>query len=166
MGVTYRNINENNKKNDLIFITLIVSMHNTKRITGTYKGLIGEILFVSANKTYLLTSFHPKHKYIEKMSIDNNRKRFLYRNWNSIDAISYDGKTIVEIKTRNYYPIIRHKPKASKSSIELMNQGKNLGFRTILALVSLKDNWLYEINIEEFNPKLLCIDKEKKYDRK
>ena len=140
-------------------------MPNLRRLGGTYKGLIGEIMFVSSNTQYILPRFHPKNKYLGNMELDNEKRRFLDENWYSIDAISYDGKYIIEIKTRNSYSgYLPYKPKASQKSIQILVSAAATGFAVSVATVWFKENWEFEIEVKPFKSDELHADSKKRYD--
>ncbi len=140
-------------------------MPNLKEQGGTYKGLIGEILFVAAHTEFIFPRFHPKWKYLPNKPVDEQQREFLNRNWYSIDALSWDGTHIVEVKTRNRYKIVLpYKPKASLKSVQVLLQAEQLGFKVSLATVWLEENWDYSIEIEPFDASKLSIDREKLYD--
>lgn len=141
-------------------------MPNLKDERGTYKGLIGEILFVIAHTQFLLPRFHPRQKYLPNMRLNEKQKEFTYNNWYSIDAVSYDGLHIVEVKTRNRYKAqLQYLPKTSARSAQVMEQAKALGFNVILVTVWLEENWNYTVDAEPFDVSKLSIDTKKPYDK-
>ena len=140
-------------------------MLNLRRLGGTYKGLIGEIMFVASNTKFILTRFHPKHKYLENMDVDDGKRRFLDKNWYSIDALSYDGQQLIEVKTRNTYSgYLPYKPKASQKSIQMLVLATEIGFVVDVATVWFKENWEFEIEIKPFKSDELHEDSKKRYD--
>lgn len=138
-------------------------MHNLKRISGTYKGLIGEILFASVKPEFLLTRFHPKTKYLPKMNLTEEQRQFLSENWYSIDAIH--NNKIIEVKTRNRYSIpIPHKPKSSERTVRLLKIAQSLEFSVYLVTVWLEEGWQFSIEAKPFSEQDVCIDVPKRYD--
>ena len=99
------------------------------------------------------------------MELDNEKRRFLDENWYSIDAISYDGKYIIEIKTRNSYSgYLPYKPKASQKSIQMLVSAVATGFAVNVATVWFKENWEFEIEVKPFKSDELHADSKKRYD--
>ena len=140
-------------------------MPNFKEQGGTYKGLVGEILFVSSHNGFLFPRFHPKWKYLPNAQINDVQKEFLNRNWYSIDDISWDGTHIVEVKTRNRYAVtLPYRPKASLRSLQILIEAAQLGFNVNIATVWLEDNRDYSIEIEPFDMTKVSIDRKKPYD--
>ena len=138
---------------------------NLRKMVGSYKGLIGEAMFAASNSGFILTRFHPKWKYLARMNISEDQRDFLTENWYSIDSVSYDGSTVIEIKTRNKYQTsLPYKPKASEHSVNLLQKAKMIGFKVLIATVWFEDDWEYSVALEEFSVSSLSIDKPKSYD--
>jgi len=148
-------------------------MYNLKDCGGTFKGLIGECMFKLTDKDIIITRFFNRLKYLEVFGkyLDKKQAIFISKNWYSLDAVKLsfvngEKKIILyEVKTRNVYNRkIFSKPKMTLETHKLYNTAKSLGFVTKLATVWLHDCWIYDIEINELNKNLYCIDKPKKYD--
>lgn len=100
------------------------------------------------------------------MRISEQQREFLGRNWYSIDAISWDGVQVIEVKTRNRYNVILpYKPKASLKSLQILLEAVNMGFKVFVATVWLEENWNYTLEVEPFDVNKLSVDRPKYYDR-
>lgn len=150
-------------------------MHNLKKCTGTYKGLIGECLFKLTRRYVIVTKFFNKKKYFEifkdKFSIEE--KEFIDRNWFSIDALEFDYSQkprkiiLFEIKTKNkiYNPKYFWPPKMTLATHKMYNEALSKGFDVKIAIVRLLDDWNYDVEIIDFSRDNYYIDKPKKYDK-
>jgi len=154
-------------------------MYNLKRGKGTYKGLIGECLFKLTRRYLIVTKFFNRDKYFEifKDKLSEEERGFLYKNWFSIDALEFDYNknprkvVLFEIKTLNdfYYQKmngLNRIPKITLNTFNLYNEALKKGFDVKIAIVWLKENWDYNIEITDFNKCKYLIDKSKKYDKK
>lgn len=153
-------------------------MHNLKRGKGTYKGLVGECLFKLTRKYLIVTKFFNKNKYFDIFSnkLSKEEKDFLDKNWFSIDAIEFDylkkPRKIVlfEIKTFNDYGdyTIRESnwlPKMTLATSDIYKEALRKGFDVKVAIVWLKENWDYDVEIVDFDKFKYVIDKPKRYDK-
>jgi hypothetical protein len=153
-------------------------MYNLKRGKGTYKGIIGECLFKLTRKYLILTKFFNKNKYFLEFGngFSEEQIQFLSENWYSIDAIEffYDSgvrKTILfEIKTLNDFYFEKLKginkiPKFTKNTWDMYHLALNKGFDVKVAIIWLKNNWNYEIEIIDIDKCRYVIDDPKIYDK-
>jgi len=153
-------------------------MYNLKRGRGSYKGLIGECLFKLTRKYLIVTKFFNKNKYFyifgDKLS--EEEKDFIEKNWFSIDAIELDytknpRKVILfEIKTLNDYGenVLRKNiwlPKMTLATSDMYKEALKRGFDVKVAIIWLKDNWNYSIELTDFEKANYIIDKPKQYDK-
>ncbi len=148
-------------------------MYNLKKCKGSFKGLVGECMFKLTDKYLIVTRFFNKAKWFNIFGkyLTQEQLNFVDAYWFSIDAIkiSFEGyKRIIlyEIKTRNKYsqPKYFWKTKFTKSTVDIYNEALEKGFEVKIATVWLRDNWDYEVRIEDFKDADYCIDKPKKYD--
>lgn len=150
-------------------------MYNLKRGGGTYKGLIGECMFKLTRRCLIVTKFFNKKKYFEIFGDRFSKKEynFLDKNWFSIDAIEIDyTKTprkivLFEIKTLNEYYARKSNwiPSLTFSTYKIYNEALRSGFDVKFAIVWLKDNWEYDVEIVDFKNLDYYVDKPKKYDK-
>lgn len=153
-------------------------MYNLKRGGGTYKGIIGECLFKLTRKYLILPKFFNKNKYfnIFKEKISEEEKNFLNNNWYSIDAIEFDYTknprkiVLFEIKTLNdfYYKKIgglNRIPTFTMATVKMYKEAEEIGFNVKVAIIWLKENWDYDVEIIDFNKCKYIIDSPKKYDK-
>ncbi len=149
-------------------------MYNLKNGRGTFKGLIGECMFKLTNKNLILTRFFAKSKFFQifgnRLTLD--QKRFLMEKWYSLDALEWNYKVnklqIFEIKTENQKFNVKsswRKPKMTLATHNLYKHALKLNFQVQIALITLLDNWNYNVKILDFNESNYCIDKPKKYDK-
>lgn len=154
-------------------------MYNLKRGKGTYKGLIGECLFKLTNEKVIITKFFNKNKffYIFEKRLSLDEKNFLDKNWYSIDAIEIDYSQkpqkiiLYEIKTLNdfYYEKLNglnRIPLFTEYTSKMYKEAINNGFIVKIAIIWLKDNWDYVVELEDFSKANYQISKPRKYDRK
>lgn len=152
-------------------------MYNLKDFYGTYKGLIGECLFKLTRRYLILPKFFNKYRYLKifEDKLSSEEKDFLEKYWFSIDALEFDYTkdprkiVLFEIKTLNdfYYAKIHglnRIPKLTESTCNIYKEALKTGFDVKIAIVWLKNDWNYEINIIDFDKKYYIIDKPKKYD--
>jgi len=154
-------------------------MYNLKRGRGTYKGLIGECLFKLTRRYLIVTNFFNKKKYMrifgEKLNLEE--RNFLDKNWFSIDAIEFDYSksprkvVLFEIKTLNDFYYVKLNglnriPTLTKNTSEMYREALEKGFDVKVAIIWLKENWDYDVEIIDFNKCKFFIDKSKKYDKK
>jgi hypothetical protein len=124
---------------------------DVRMIGGSYKGLIGEAVFAATFTEYILTRFHPKNRYLTKLTITRDQASFLDKHWYSIDAVSTREPCIVEVKiwsqkSRKH----RYKPRASLKTIEVMERSRDFGFRPLLAFITLRDDWVVDIILQDW----------------
>lgn len=152
-------------------------MYNLKRGRGTYKGIIGECLFKITRKYLILTKFFNKNKYLEIFgkNFTEIEKKFIKENWYSLDSIEISFSknkkvTLFEIKTLNdfYYKKIggiNRLPIFTESTIQIYKKALELGFDVKVAIIWLKKDWDYDIEIIDFDKCKYLIDSPKKYDK-
>ena len=124
---------------------------DVRMIGGSYKGIIGEAVFAATFTEYILTRFHPKNRYLAKLKITRDQQSFLDKHWYSVDAVSTQEPHIVEVKiwsqkSRKH----RYKPRASLKTIELMERSRDVGFRPFLAFITLRDNWIVDVILQDW----------------
>ena len=97
--------------------------------------------------------------------VDPAKKEFLHKYWQTIDAVMYDGHTLVEIKTRNkeyaHYP----PPKTSVHTVSVMQEAQKLGFDIQLATVWIGRDGNFEIEMSRFESAKIWVDSIKRYDK-
>lgn len=153
-------------------------MYNLKKGKGTYKGIIGECLFKLTRRYLIITKFFNKSKYffLFGSKLSENEKEFLSKNWFSIDGIEFDYSkyprkvVLFEIKTLNDCYInslkgINRIPKFTSATYEMYTEAMTKGFDVKVAIVWLKDNWQYDVEIVDFDKCKYLIDKPKLYDK-
>ena len=153
-------------------------MYNLKRGGGTYKGIIGECMFKLTRRYTILPKFFNKNKYfsIFENKLSQDEKNFINNNWYSLDALEFDytknpRKIILfEVKTLNdfYYKKLdglNRIPTFTSATVNMYKEAEKLGFDVKVAIVWLKDNWDYEVELIDFNKARYIIDSPKKYDK-
>lgn len=154
-------------------------MYNLKRGIGTYKGTIGECLFKLTRRYLIVTKFFNKNKYFSIFGgrLLEKERNFLDENWFSIDALEFDYSTkprkivLFEIKTLNdfYYSKLNglnRIPKLTLATVNMYKEALDIGFEVKIAIVWLKENWDYDIEIVDFSKCKYLVDKPKKYDKR
>ena len=153
-------------------------MYNLKRGGGTYKGIIGECLFKLTRKYLILPKFFNKKKYFGIFGdrFSDRQLEFLDLNWHSIDALEFIYEqgirkiTLFEIKTLNDFYFEKLKginriPKFTKNTIDMYSSALNNGFDVKVAIVWLKENWDYDVEILDFEECRYFTNDPKKYDK-
>jgi hypothetical protein len=145
---------------------------------GTYKGLIGECLFKLTRRYLVSTKFFNKDKYLTIFGkyLSDEQIIFLESNWHSIDSIEFDYSQkpvrpiLFEVKTLNdfYYARLNgfnRIPKFTKSTYYLYKKALEIGFVVKVAIIWLRDNWEYDVEIIDFDKCKLFIEGPRKYDK-
>lgn len=153
-------------------------MNNLKKFGGTYKGIVGECMFKLTRKYLILTKFFNKNKYFHIFGsrLSPEEKSFLDLNWFSIDALEFDYSkkprkiVLFEIKSLNdffYNDLngINRIPQFSRNSYQMYKKALEKGFDVKVAIVWLKDNWDYEVEIIDFDKCESIITEERRYDK-
>jgi len=136
-------------------------------------------LFKQTKKYLIVTKFFNKNRYfnIFRDKLLKEERNFLDKNWFSIDAIEFDYTknprkiVLFEIKTLNdfYYSKlngINGIPKFTRATIEMYKEALKVGFDVKVAIVWLKENWNYDVEIIDFCKCKFIIDEPKRYDRR
>ena len=146
-------------------------MYNLKN----QKGIVGECMFKLTRKWLILTQYMGANNYLFRFEryYTDEQKEFLKLNWYSLDGVEIEyekggeKRVLYEIKTKNQYARdLGYKPKTTASTYKLYMQAQKLGFEVRLAIIFLKNDWEYDILIEDFNSQNIYIDKPKKCDKK
>lgn len=153
-------------------------MYNLKKVSGSYKGWIGECLFKVTRKYVILTRFFSKNKYFKifEDKLTNDEKQFLDKNWFSIDALEFDYTklprrlVLYEVKTLNDYfnsklNGLNRIPKITLNSYKMYTEALVRGFDVKVVFVWLRNSWNYDIEIFDFNKCKYYVDKPKLYDK-
>lgn len=145
-------------------------MLNFQKITGTYKGTIGELMFGMYDNDVTLTCISNRNKYISSYynTLTGKQKDFLESNWKTIDAIKFrDGKFIIyEVKMKNWYRVdLKYKFKITKNSYDAYKYAETIGFSVKLVIVRLFQYWEFAVCVKDFLDMFLYVDSEKNYDK-
>lgn len=139
------------------------AVFNLKRLSGSAKGRIGELLAKREIKySHSTKELSPSSLDAFPFSVPEEIKKYLLKNWYSLDLFSFvlDENLIVqnlciyEVKVRNYTHLLE--PRYSKSlltnnCLNVYREALSLGFSVKHVEVILLDDWNYYLTIKDFD---------------
>lgn len=152
---------------------------NLINLSNRVKGDISEIIA----KNHILFSRRPKELSVDFLNnkfpfiIPDIVRKFLIKNWNSIDLFKFEVKNnkflnliLYEVKSNNFKYIKYGKYKKTTlthHTFEIYNQALKLGFDVFIVKIIYYKNWEYSCMVKKFNSKdFIIYDGNKKYSFK